>query len=812
MSELYHCMTARRREKLMPSGFNGIDYLEVLPSQAELHVTFVKNAGVIGLSKDMLKISGGVRYPAPEIDMASVSATDPNTLALKLKPNQPTDFSTYRLTLVTLSGGTPAGFDPESSSVAFNFKINCASPFDCTDEDVHTNETQDADPDLDYTARDWAGFRQLMLDRISALLPNFTDDTPVDHLVTHVEALAYVADHLSYRLDAVANDTDFFRARSRISLARHARLVDYAVHEGSNARLFARITYSGADGEKLERSTPLTIATSLRGVAVAPDDFGSIAQFEPLTFETMHDLALYAGNNRFGFHTWSGEQCTLPRGSTRATLRRSFEAGAPNGVLAPGDFLILLETVSSETGTSADADRQKRHAVRLTEVRPSADVVENVDVFEIAWDLADALPFNLTILTEFTKPGTTTEMMACAEAWGNIVLADHGLTMPVKNLTAPSTRQALTPKLEPPTPPTSGRWRPQLMRGPVVRAAPLDLSVGSGISASLCLRNDPVEALPALTLLDNFKPWIARRDLLVSERFDRHFVVETEHDGTVRLRFGDDVMGQTPMPGERLSVIARIGRHSEGNIGADVLRQVVTTVTGIKAVTNPMPGQGGVPGIAPTRVRIEAPHAFRTQERAVTEADYEEVAQRHHAVASARAKVLWTGSWRTSFVYIDRVGGGPVESDAGFRTDLMRHMERYRLCGIDIALKDAIAVPLDMTLSICVLPDALRASVRRDLLERLGSGVLPDGQRGFFHPDNFTFGTSLYLSKVIAAVVREPGVASAEITELGRRGKPDADVLDRGVIEPFDFEILKLDNNPNFPENGLLTLELKGGK
>lgn len=345
-----------------------------------------------------------------------------------------------------------------------------------------------------------------------------------------------------------------------------------------------------------------------------------------------------------------------------------------------------------------------------------------------------------------------------------------------------------------------------------MRGAPLDLSASTGIAASLCLRNDPAQALPALTLHDDFKPWIARRDLLASERFDRHFVVETESDGTVRLRFGDDVMAQQPMPGDRLSVSARIGRHSEGNIGADVLKQIVTTVAGIDGVSNPMPGQGGNPGIASARVRIEAPYAFRTQERAVNEADYEEVAERHHAVASARAKVRWTGSWRTSFVYIDRVGGGPVESDARFRTELMRHMEHYRLCGIDIALKDAIAVPLDMTLSVCVMPDALRASVRRDLLELLGSGILPDGRRGYFHPDSFTFGTALYLSQVIATVMTAPGVASAEITKLGHRGKSDAGVLDRGVIEPLDFEILRLDNNPNFPENGLLTLDLKGGK
>lgn len=812
MTERYHCVSDQRRNLLLPLAINGIDYIEIDALPDTLDLFFVTDTGLAALTPDMLVITGGVRFPAPKVRSLAINLADPKRLTVSLWPNQPTDFSSYGLTLVAPGGGTPAGFDPESASVAFSFKINCPTPFDCADDVARAQEPPDPDPDLDYTARDWTGFRQLMLDRISAVLPGFVDDTPVDQLVTHVEALAYVADHLSYRLDAVANDTDIFRARSRIALARHARLVDYAVHEGSNARVFAQINYTGVAGANLRRGTPLTVKTSLAGVAVSPDDFATVAQFAPLTFETMHDVVLQPGNNRFGFHTWSGRDCTLRRGATSATLRRAFAPGDVDGSLAAGDFLILMETTSPQTGIAADADRQKRHVVRLTEVQPGNDIVESIPVYNVAWNIADALPFDLILSTEFAKAGAVAHMIVCAEALGNVVLADHGLTLPVANLSAPALSQSLMPRLDPPVPTANGRWRPRLTRGPVVRAAPLDLTLKIGATARQCLSNDPTRALPALVLQDSFKPWIARRDLLASERFDRHFVVETQNDGTVFLRFGDDIMGQKPMPGERLGVTARIGRHSDGGIGLDVLKQVVTGLTGITGVTNPMASVGGVEGIAAARVRIEAPYAFRTQERAVTEADYAEVAMRHPGVSSAHANVRWTGSWRTSFVYIDRVGGGPVERDLLFRADLMRHMNRYRLCGIDVALRDAIAVPLDLDLSVCVQPDALRASVRRDLGYALGSGLLSDGRRAFFHPDNFTFGTALYVSRLIAAVVAVSGVASAEVTALGRRGKPDAGALAKGAIMPAEFEILRLDNDPNFPENGVLSLDLRGGK
>ena len=58
-------------------------------------------------------------------------------------------------------------------------------------------------------------------------MPGWTERHAADLGVALVEILAYVADHLSYRQDAVATEAYLGTARSRISLRRHARLVDY---------------------------------------------------------------------------------------------------------------------------------------------------------------------------------------------------------------------------------------------------------------------------------------------------------------------------------------------------------------------------------------------------------------------------------------------------------------------------------------------------------------------------------------------------------------------------------------------------------
>ena len=52
---------------------------------------------------------------------------------------------------------------------------------------------------------------------------------------------------------------------------------------------------------------------------------------------------------------------------------------------------------------------------------------------------------------------------------------------------------------------------------------------------------------------------------------------------------------------------------------------------------------------------------------------------------------------------------------------------------------------------VCVKPDYFRSHVKEGLRDLFSSRTLPDGRRGVFHPDNFTFGQPVYLSSLYAA-------------------------------------------------------------
>jgi predicted phage baseplate assembly protein len=208
-------------------------------------------------------------------------------------------------------------------------------------------------------------------------------------------------------------------------------------------------------------------------------------------------------------------------------------------------------------------------------------------------------------------------------------------------------------------------------------------------------------------------------------------------------------------------------------------------------------------------VRQFAPQAFRRQERAVTEADYAEIAERNPDVQQAAGVLRWTGSWYTAFVTVDRTGGR--SADPPFRQKMQQYLERYRMAGCDLEVNAPTFVPLQLALDVCVAPGYFQSDVRQAVLQAFSSRDSQNGQRGFFHPDNFTFGQPVYLSQIYRTAMQVAGVNSVDVTKLQRWGAPPAGEIENGALTPASLEIVQLDNDPNFPENGKIEILMRGG-
>jgi hypothetical protein len=803
-----------------PPTLNGIDYLEVAASdQRTLKVVFVHP--VAGLAKANFRILGGVRITGIRLDAPIVAVGRDVTLHV----DRAGDFSQYTLVLQDPAepDAAPPQFDPLLSSISFSFKVGCPSDFDCAEERVCPPPAW-REPQLDYLAKDYASFRRLMLDRLAQLLPQGSPSHPADFPVALVEMLAHVGDQLSYYQDAVGTEAYLGTARRRVSLRRHARLLDYPLHDGCNSRVFVAFEVRpAADGKVLPAATPVLT----RGADDGPVEPAAILARLPdgatQVFQTMHALTLQSAHNQIRVHAWSAPNFCLGKGSTSAAL---VDDGALS--LQPGALLVFQEMLSPTTGRRDDADRSRRHAVRLLTVEAGIDPIGALDPLThaplpvklqlVGWHEQDALPFPVCVSAEFAVAGTL-EVRSISVALGNVALAEHGLA-----------RSSMP--LVPATVPEAGPYRPRLAEPGVAFAEPYShgavlASLGSAhpLSARAVLVQDPRAAEPQLQLvaddpnqagdqpLVGSTPWRARRDLLASDRFAQEVVVETEHDGQAWLRFGDNRLGMAPAPGLRLLAGYRLGGGRAGNVGPESLTRVVTDDPAIGphilALANPMAAEGGADPEPADAVKLLAPEAFRTQERAVTEDDYARVAERHPGVQRAAARLRWTGSWHTVYLTVDRLGGKPL--DDAFRAELLQFMERYRLAGHDLELSDPVFVALDVALVVCVLPGYFAASVKQALLRTLGSARDPSGARGFFDPDNFTFGRPLLLSRLLEAAIGVAGVASIEVLRLQRWGRlPDGEIAS-GRIDAAPLEVLRLDNDPNFPENGRLELDLRGG-
>ncbi|MGN6810834.1 MAG: putative baseplate assembly protein, partial [Thermomicrobiales bacterium] len=331
---------------------------------------------------------------------------------------------------------------------------------------------------------------------------------------------------------------------------------------------------------------------------------------------------------------------------------------------------------------------------------------------------------------------------------------------------------------------------------------------------AICLRPRPAAGQPAPPCVDDPARWTVRRDLLGSHSRDRHFVAEIDDEGRAQLRFGDGELGQAVTSGAVFQTTYRTGNGTAGNVGREVIARIVTCQTrldGIARVRNPLPAAGGVDPEPLAEVKLFAPATFRRQlQRAITAADYAALAGQFPGVQRAAADLRWSGSWYEVQVALDPRGS--EEADPHLLASARAALYRYRRAGHDLVVQGARYVPLDIALRVCVRPEYLRGHVEAALLDRFSNRLLPDGTRGFFHPDNLTFGDGLYLSKLVARAQAVAGVESVEVTRLQRLFGGDYGELAQCVLALGPLEIARLDNDRGQPEHGKLTLTLGGGR
>jgi hypothetical protein len=834
-------LLADRARDLEANGLNGLRlvFVDLLPAaaptHAELAVQFHNDVAVAAIEAavnlggvpptDIFTLRGGTRIRAGagpgELRVAAVSAsTDARTLVLTTTGIG--DYSTYTLEVAFAGLGGDPLIDPLFGSLPFKFRpgcfnLNCAPGFE-------PGEAPAQQPAIDYLARDFDSIKHVLINAMRERVPDWQPTSEADLDLVILDLLAADADELCDFQDRVMQEAYLGLARKRVSLARHARLMDYHIHQGNQAGTWL-VAEVGAN----------LLLPAQAGVWTGPA--WSLA--DAVIFVTEAAQACLADLNRLELYTWGGVVMALEAGAIEAEL------ALPPGLnpLLQGDaqilrdhlrrpdvrHLVIEEKLNPDTGTVNGVDLGKRQLLRLLDGDAAAEVgldpLAGHFFVRVRWRQSDRLTSRYCFITRCPDQAPTTGVSAFH---GNLVHATHGrphrvVLRPPGTPLGPSDAKAFRRYDE--------AWWEASAWGTLA-----DLPQGP-----LAYRDTPPggEEAPVSTTVVGVSgiagAWEERIDLIESEDDDAHYLVETDELARSRLRFGNGVNGMRLDADATVTCDYQVGRGSAGNVGADALGVAAAAdgtplgfdaaaLPGLQRLRNPFDVRNGRDPEPRREILRRVPEAYRQRQlRAVTLADYVQRAEQLSEVSHAYARYAWTGSWRTVQVSIDPRGS--TQLDEPTRRRIEAHLDAVRLIGEDLEVRAARYVALDIAVRLCAHPDYWPEDLELELQREFSTGYTADGRPGLFQPEAWTFGQPLYASQIVGRALRVQGVERVLSVSLRRWNAgtgPTTDIvvltpdqLPAALVEKIDvrpFEIVEVANDPDHLEHGRILFDVRGGR
>jgi hypothetical protein len=807
---------------------NGIDFVEVpVVDSTTLLVHFLNAVTVTPVLPVVVvaSITGGDRIQG--IVAQSVAAADWSVDAdgrpvLAVHVNQPGDFSNYTLTLTT---GTPdpqgppgalaplITLDPMFRSAVFSFKVLCPSDFDCAPSSTCCTPDDPPLPAIDYTAKDFQSFKLALSDFSAQRYPSWQERSEADLGVMFMEALCAVADELSYLQDRVASEAALGTATQRRSLVSMARLVDYEPAPLLSATTTIQCNVAGT-------SVPagaLITATTPDG-AVIPFEIGA-----GLNDATIYTVSPFWNDGIQPYWFDDSQQCLSCGSTSMYILGHGYGFAAQ---IAAGGMALLIQT--DLPGESI------REVVNLTAAVEIEDPIYltgglPTPVTLISWGAVDALQrahdLNSTHLAGNLLPATQGQRFAESFAVGAAPAGSIGIAVAIArygpNGTAADPNWIVRYPLSRSNA-TQGRltWLPSASTGD----SAVDPDVAEPQPEIVLTRSLPEPAgfqfagslLDATSTEDAYTVDPAAWRVVATDGFGNPTQWEYDGDQGDTIRFGDGVFGAAPEEGDLYRVQYRIGLGAAGNVAAGAIQNVDPSAGAwLNSVRNPFIVTNGADAETPQHIERMAPQAFRAvQYRAVQPVDYEAAAKTLPWVLQAGTAFRWTGSWLSVFTTADPAAAGTSGASATLteQEELIDLLNRRRLAGYESYAPPPTLVSIDLCISVCVQTGWLSSDVEAGVLARLADAKQASGAPGFFYADCFTFGTPLYRSNLEAAIQGVAGVSGVLDIEYRRRGASTMFQPLPEVYQPGAGEILRVANDPNYPERGSIRVTAEGGR
>lgn len=791
---------------LNQSVLTGIDFVYVHPSQDRLDVYFLRPPETLDtplpgtITAGDVTIRGIRDAGTPPVPILSLGWTvvDGRTV-LRLDVVRPDSFALHRLTL------HDARIDPFFRDKDFSFQADCDTGLDCEPDVPPPFPENYVDFPVDYTARDFQSFRRALLDYAAQRYPRWLDRLEADVGVMLVEVMSALGDELSYAQDRIAREAYLETASQRFSLRQLARLVDYEPFDGQAASTWIDVTCQPGESGVIAPGTPITDA-----------ERQYVYEIGTGLFDDSGGYAVDSARNRFIPYFHDEDDLIVPAFSTSINVAGHVAAALPP---ISGRRLILLMTNPLDS-----SDPAARLFVRLLETEELTDPLTGDDYTRLTWDQPTPYPLDKLSL----------------EVRGNIIPATAGATRAftfgvgnVISSIAPETRAIVRRG-------ANGKpvYRVSLPDSDAFTLSRLYDAENGTLRAEIRLfRAREVVSMAGgveerYWEIDPTDEWEWRASLIgsaSSTAFDPHFTLDDGLWGRVvgfpipgdeyifrdysspaglTIRFGDGEFGRTPPSGAVFIAQYRLDSNAvnAGNLPRHTLNTLPAPPSFVLSATNPAATHGDAQPESAASIRLNAPQAFREDLlRAVRIEDYAEAAERLSWVQNAGAAMRWTGSWRTIFATADPLGAVTITPEQ--RAELDEQLNRFRQAGQDVRSRPPRYADLDFEVYVCAEFTSYAGAVKEAVIEAL------TGIAGYFSPDRFTFGTRLYRGALEAAIGSVTGVRAVEQIRFRRRGHFDWRTFGAGeaFYDPGIDTIIRVENDPVYPERGTLRVIVSGG-
>jgi predicted phage baseplate assembly protein len=295
-----------------------------------------------------------------------------------------------------------------------------------------------------------------------------------------------------------------------------------------------------------------------------------------------------------------------------------------------------------------------------------------------------------------------------------------------------------------------------------------------------------------------FVPWQRVSDFSQSDRYNRHFTLDT---ATGELRFGPAIRqpegmvrqyGRIPEAGRAIRFSQyRYGGGVVGNVPAGKVQVLKSAIPYIDQVTNLSRAAGGRDQENLEEAKLRARRELRAQLRAVTPEDYEDLAkQATRTVARVKCNVPQGSNGRLppgmveilivpSVIDALRVGDlTKLAVDADLVRTIDTHLDSYRLLTTTLQIREPRYVGLKVHAEIVPaeysLPEVIRARVVEGLRNFINPLPIADDPKQ--HDDlmdsdweGWPFGRDLYVAEIFSLIQRIPGVKHVLDVQLSRR-------------------------------------------